>query len=291
MAAFVGLPRVTDMSDPWGIERLDLAAYLDRIGFTGDAGTPDRTLLAALHEAHLRAFTFDNIDVLLEQHPGIDLETVQEKFVGRGRGGYCFEHATLFSAVLERLGFDVRRRLGRVDNGTGITTGRTHMTIEVRFDDGVVLADPGFGMSPLHPVDLVDGAETDTGGWRYRAVRLPEVPAWEVHRFRDGGWELMHTTDALPVHPADVAMGHHFTSTFPTSHFRHGLMVTRFLDGRHVTVTHQTVTIRRPGEPTEHRPLLGGELDGWLDDLGVPLTDDERSRLRAWTQAATRAPS
>ena len=40
----------------------------------------------------MRAFTFDNIDVLLDRHPGVDLAAVQAEFVGRGRGGYCFEH-------------------------------------------------------------------------------------------------------------------------------------------------------------------------------------------------------
>ena len=38
------------------------------------------------------------------------------------------------------------------------------------------------------------------------------------------------------------------------------LMVTKHLDGRHVAVTHETVTVRRPGEPTEHRALRDGEL-------------------------------
>ena len=53
----------------------------------------------------MRTFTFDNIDVLLGTHPGVTLDAVQAKFVTRGRGGYCFEHGTLFAAVLERLGY------------------------------------------------------------------------------------------------------------------------------------------------------------------------------------------
>ena len=32
-------------------------------------------------------------------------------------------------------------------------------------------------------------------------------------------------------------------------------MVTRHLGDRHVTVTHEHVTTRRPGRPTELRPL------------------------------------
>jgi N-hydroxyarylamine O-acetyltransferase len=56
-------------------------------------------------------------------------------------------------------------------------------------------------------------------------------------------------------------------------------MVTRHLDGRHVSVTANAVTVRRPGVPTEHRPLRDGELPERLDELGVPITDDERDRL------------
>lgn len=39
---------------------------------------------------------------------------------------------------------------------------------------------------------------------------------------------------------------------------------------------HETVTVCRPGAPTEHRALRDGELAGWLDELAVRLTADER---------------
>jgi N-acetyltransferase len=78
---------------PWQIDRLDLDAYLARIAVA--PRPPSRAALDELHEAHVRTFTFDDIDVLLDQHPGVDLAAVQARFVGRGRGGYCFEHGTL----------------------------------------------------------------------------------------------------------------------------------------------------------------------------------------------------
>ena len=150
--------------------------------------------------------------------------------------------------------------------------------VEIVLDGQRLLADPGFGMSVLHPIVLEDGVEEEQAGWRYRVRRAPgEEVAWEMHRLRDGGWELMHTSDELPVRPVDVVMGHHYTSTFPASHFRSTLMVTRHLDGRHLTVTADAVTVRRPGEPTEHRPLRDGELVDLLEELAVPLTDDERT--------------
>lgn len=265
---------------PWQIDALDLSAYLARVGV--QAREPSRAGIDELHEAHVRTFTFDNIDVLLGTHPGVSLDAVQAKFVTRGRGGYCFEHATLFAAVLERLGYDVRRLLGRVGPPNG--SPRTHCVVEVSLDGERLLADPGFGTSLMRPIPLQDGAEDDYHGWRHQVRRSdPAVagPGWELHRLRERGWELMHTTDELPVQPVDVLMGHHYTSTYPASHFRHGLMLARHGKDRHTTVTAETVTIRRPGEATEHRDLRDGELEQLLRELEVPLTPDEETRLLA----------
>ena len=269
-------------ADLWQLDRLDLAGYLARIG--QQALPPSRAALDALHEAHVRTFTFDNIDVLLEQHPGVGLDQVQAKFVGRGRGGYCFEHATLFAAALERLGYAVTRRLGRV--GPPETTARTHCVVVVDDPDGTgdrLLADPGFGMSFLRPLALAEGATDDVAGWSYqlRELRTGEVRAWELSRWRDEGWELMHTHDELPVQPPDLVSGNHYTSTYPGSHFRRQLMVTKHVDGTHVSLTHRTLTVRRPGQPTEHREIEVAEVRDRLRELAVPLVEDEEGRLLA----------
>jgi arylamine N-acetyltransferase len=270
--------------DPWQTDRLDLDGYLERLGVAERA--PGREALAELHEAHVRTFTFDNIDVLTGRHPGVSLDAVQRKFVVRGRGGYCFEHATIFAAALERLGYQVRRHLGRVgDPDTGTQQGRTHMVVEVILAGQRLLCDPGFGMSLLRPIQLTDGAEDDyLPGWRYR-LRRTDAGHWALHRRREEGWEVTHTTDELEVKPVDVVIGHHYTSTFPGSHFTTGLILAKHLPGRHVTVTHESLTVRTPGEPTEHRPLRGGEIEEWLTTLGVPLTSNEEALLLAKLRA------
>ncbi|MFI6585462.1 arylamine N-acetyltransferase [Embleya sp. NPDC050493] len=263
-------------TDLWQVDGVDLDGYLARLGLPARA--PARKVLDELHEAHVRTFTFDNIDVFLGQPGGVDLAAVQEKFVGRGRGGYCFEHSTLLAAVLERLGYDVRRRLARVgDPADGSLQGRTHMVVEVVLDGQRLLCDPGFGMSVLRPIPLTHGTQDDHLGWRYRIDHTDD--GWQMRRWRDNGWLMMHTTDELGVLPVDVEMGHHYTSTHPTSHFMRTLMVTRHLPDRHVTVTHAALTIRRADAPTEHRLLRDGELAHWLRVLEVPLTPDEEQRL------------
>ena len=263
--------------DEWQIDTLDLEGYLDRLGVAARAPSP--AALAELHEAHVRTFTFDNIDVLLGQHPGVSLDAVQEKFIGRGRGGYCFEHSTIVAAALQRLGYSVRRHLARVgDPDSGTQQGRTHMVVEVALDGERLLCDPGFGMSLLRPIPLVDRAEDEQRpGWRYRVRRT--AGGWALDRWRERGWEVGHTTDELEVAPADVLIGHHFTSTYPGSHFTTGLVLGRYLPGRHITVTHDSLTVRTPGKPTEHRPLRPGEVEEWLTAFDVALTSDERSRL------------
>jgi len=264
-------------NDDWRVDALDLTGYLARLRLP--VREPGREALAELHEAHVRTFTFDNIDVLLGQHPGVSLDAVQEKFVGRGRGGYCFEHSTIFAAALERLGYSVRRHLARVgDPDSGTQQGRTHMVVEVVLDGQRLLCDPGFGMSLLRPIPLEDGAEDEQEpGWRYRVRRT--AGGWALDRLREQGWEVGHITDELDVTPADVLIGHHFTSTYPGSHFTSSFVVGRYLPGRHVTVTHESLTVRRPGQPTEHRRLREGEVDEWLSTLEVPLRPDERTRL------------
>jgi arylamine N-acetyltransferase len=276
-------------SDPWQTGRLDLHGYLRRLGLA--EREPGREALAELHEAHVRAFTFDNIDVLTGRHPGVSLDAVQQKFVVRGRGGYCFEHATIFAAALERLGYQVRRHLGRVgDPDAGTQQGRTHMVVEVILEGRRLLCDPGFGMSLLRPIQMTDGAEDDyLPGWRYR-LRRTDAGHWALHRRREEGWEVTHTTDELEVKPVDVVIGHHYTSTFPGSHFTTGLILAKHLPGRHVTVTHESLTVRTPGEPTEHRPLREGEIKEWLARLEVPLTSDEEALLLARLRAPAARP-
>ena len=271
-------------SDQWKIDQLDLDGYLARLGV--GAREPGPEALAELHEAHVRTYTFDNIDVLLGRAPGISLDEIQRKFVVRGRGGYCFEHSTIFAAALERLGYHVRRHLGRVgDPDAGTQQGRTHMVVEVVIEAQRMLCDPGFGMSLLRPIPMVDGAEDDyLPGWGYRLHRTG-AGDWALFRRREEGWELAHTTDELEVRPVDVVMGHHYTSTFPGSHFTSGLILTKHLPGRHVTVTHESLTIRTPGEPTKHRKLHEGEIEEWLTTLDVPLTPEEQAQLHSKVRA------
>src|SRR3984885_9922961 len=98
--------------DDWSIAKLDLEAYLGRIGYSGPRDATAATL-NGLYRAHLGQVRFENFDVFLRGGVAVDLESIQEKIVFRRRGGYCYEQAQLFGAVLERLGFTLDRMLAR----------------------------------------------------------------------------------------------------------------------------------------------------------------------------------
>jgi arylamine N-acetyltransferase len=92
---------------------LDLDAYLGRINYTGPR-TPTYDALTGILQAHIASIPFESFDVLLGRPIRLDSEGLQAKIVTARRGGYCFEHASLMYAALERIGFAPVRHASRV---------------------------------------------------------------------------------------------------------------------------------------------------------------------------------
>ena len=156
------------------------------------------------------------------------------------------------------------------------------MVVEVVLDGQRLLVRPRLRDEPAATrSSMVDGAEDDHRGLALPGAPGPTTAAGRCTGCASGGWELAHTTDELPVQPVDVRDRPPLHEHVPGSHFRTGLMLTKHVDGRHVTVTHTRSPSAAPGEPTEHRDLRDGELAEWLRALEVPLTADEESRLLA----------
>ena len=140
-----------------------LDAYFQRIDWSGSRD-PTLETLAGLIAAHTAHIPFENLDVLLGRTVCLDLESLQEKIVGGRRGGYCFEHAALFAAVLEALGFQVARHAARVVLfGPLAEAKRDHMFMTVAVEARHMLSIPASDRS--HPVS---GA---IGGIRHRVKR------------------------------------------------------------------------------------------------------------------------
>lgn len=190
----------------------DLDAYLERLAHR-DSLAADLPTLEALHLAHAGSIPFENLDVLLKRPIRLDLESLEDKLVARRRGGYCFEHNTLFAAVLKRLGFRVTELAARVRRTTHRVLPRTHMCLLVEIEGRPYLADVGFGSELILPVPLRVGAATDHFGRRYRL--LAEPPGYVLQL----GDQDLYAFTLEPQHPVDYEMANHFTATHPGSIF------------------------------------------------------------------------
>lgn len=275
------------MTDEWAesVAKLDLGAYLSRIGFSG-TGAPTRETLDALHRAHLAAIPFENLDVILGRGVAVDLESVQAKLVAGRRGGYCFEHGQLFGAALERLGFSVERLLARVSR-PGPVLPRTHLTLRVRTPDrlGVWLADVGFGSSPAGPLSLRrlrSGGPQVVDGWTYEVVPEDHDGTFALRELQGEEWVTLYRFDDQAVYPADVVMANHYTSTHPDSWFTHTPVVVRRSPEAVTSLLGRTLTVTRPGHLKERRVLDDEEWASALRDLyGLSFPPEDMAALVA----------
>jgi N-hydroxyarylamine O-acetyltransferase len=275
-----------ERDEEWDVDHLDLAAYLRRIGWEG--GTePTLETLVGLHRAHLAAIPFENVDALIGRGVAVDLDSVQAKLVRRRRGGYCYEHGTLFAAALERLGYPVERTLARIGGHRPRPLPRTHMTLRVTVGDRVWLADTGFGSGLLEPLSFDVPGPREQGGWTFELVRTGSAgptgtDAWELRELVEGEWAVHYGLDRVRQHPADVVLSNHFTSTYARSPFVSRLIVARKeADALH-RLTDRTYAVTRPGKPAEERTVDDTELADLLTGLfRVPLDPDELAQVTA----------
>jgi N-hydroxyarylamine O-acetyltransferase len=233
---------------------LDVGAYRERIGIAGPVA-PSLAGLTAVHEAHVGAVAFENLDILLGRTISLDLGALEAKLVAGRRGGYCFEQNTLFAAELEALGFRVTRLAARVRSGAASVRPRTHMLLVVDLPEGPYLADVGFGGDgPVHPLPLVAGPESWIEDAGYRLHREGEV--WVLEGTAGGAWGDLYAFTLEPQYPVDFEMANHFTSTYPRSPFVRSLTVQRSWPGRRYLL-HDRELVRREGGRSETLTIAG----------------------------------
>ncbi len=202
---------------------LDVPAYLQRIGYSGERGA-DAGVLDALHLAHATRIPFENLDVLFGRPISLELDDLQDKLVQRRRGGYCFEQNKLFAAALREFGFPVTALAARVRARQSIVLPRTHMCLLVRASGRDWIADVGFGgEGPLQPVPM-SGEPVRQFLWTYRVME--ESPGIRVLQIqRDQGWVDLYAFSLEPQEDVDFEMANYYVSTHPKSRFVRTLTV------------------------------------------------------------------
>lgn len=164
---------------------MKLQAYLDRIGFDGEARA-DIATLREVHHRHLLAITYENLSVQLGDPVGLDPRATYEKIVDGGRGGWCYEMNGLLGWALGEIGFDLMRMsAGVLRSVRGDWVLGNHLALAVTMDDGPWLADVGFGDGLREPVPLRPGP-IEQHGFHYRLERL-EDGHWRLHNHEHGG--------------------------------------------------------------------------------------------------------
>ncbi|MGP9018135.1 arylamine N-acetyltransferase family protein [Streptomyces sp. BR1] len=263
----------------WNGEEIDLDAYFARTGYEGGTA-PTLSTLRALHRAHTVGIPFENLDVALGRPVPLDVKSIQRKLVEQSRGGYCYEHNTLFAAVVERLGFEVVARGARNRTRGAVLPPVTHALLVVTVDGEQWLCDTGFGsQGPLEPVPLRDGAVVEQGGWTF-GITAEDDGIHVLSSLRPEGWVGLYAFAPQRLYPADFAVMNHYSSSHPASKFVGQVVAQRRApDVRRALVRDELTTTRTDGS-VEQVTVPAGELGRVLTDVfGIVLTDDEVVRL------------
>jgi N-hydroxyarylamine O-acetyltransferase len=211
-----------------------LDRYLARIGYRGERA-PTLAVLRELHRLHPFAIPFEDLDPFMGRRVALDIDSIAAKLVDRRRGGYCFEHNTLFLYALTQFGFHVTPLAARVLFGRApdAVTPRTHMLLRVEIDGVAWIADVGFGGITLcAPLAL---ASRDVQPTPHEAARIDDAPDGTYTVFARIGdeWKPVYRFDTVRAEPVDYEVSNWYTSTSPDALFTNHLLVCRPLpDGR-----------------------------------------------------------
>ena len=254
---------------------INLDAYLERVGYRGPR-TATLDTLEAIHALHPAAIPFENLNPLLGWPVALDVESLEEKMVKGGRGGWCFEHNTLFRQALEALGFSVASLAARVlwNAPPGSPLGaRSHMLLRVDLDGLPYIADVGFGGNVLTgPLRLEPHIAQPTPHESHRL--LPLENGYVLEASLEGGWMPFYRFTLEPQFPADYEVSNWYLCHHPSSFFRQILLAARATPGARYALRDNALAIHRK-DGTEKRTLAdAAALRSCLElDFGLRLPE------------------
>jgi N-hydroxyarylamine O-acetyltransferase len=254
---------------------LDLDAYFGRVGYDGPA-TPILATLTRLHALHAAAIPFENLSPFLGEPVRLDIASLQDKLIARGRGGWCFEQNLLFAHALGRIGFEVTHLAARVrwNVPANVTTARSHCLLRVPVEGRDYIADVGFGGQTLTaPLRLEPGIEQATPHEPYRIVASGGGYALES-RF-GGEWQALYTFEMHEQQLADYEVSNWYLCNHPQSIFVTGLVAARAGASERHALRNTRYSIHQPDGRTERRILSSaGEIREALEGpFAITLPD------------------
>lgn len=222
--------------------------YLSRIGYTGST-EPTLDTLRELHQAHLLAVPFENLDIHLGREVVLDEARLVDKIVGDRRGGFCYELNGAFAALLRALGF----RVSLLSAGVAAPDGKIgppfdHMLLRVDLAQPW-LADVGFGDNFVQPIRLTDDPQPDGD----RSFQVLNDGQHCILRRIDGigDWATQYRFSLTPHELADFAGMCQYHQSSPDSHFTRNRVCSRLTPTGRISLTDTRLIVTENGERHE----------------------------------------
>lgn len=232
---------------------MQISDYLKRINYQGPL-EPTLQTLQGLHEAHMLAVPFENLDIHMGREIRLDEGSLWRKIVEQGRGGFCYELNGLFAWLLRALGFQVEMLSAGVAHPSGgFGPEFDHLTLRVRLAEDW-LADVGFGDSFRRPLRMQPSYAQEQEWGSYRLVCEQEY--WILQTW-DAAWKPAYRFTLQPHVLTDFAEMCHYQQTSPESHFTQGRICSIATRSGRITLSDQRLITTIDGERKEQ--ILGSQ--------------------------------
>jgi N-hydroxyarylamine O-acetyltransferase len=261
---------------------IDLEAYLERIGYAGPLA-PELGVLQKLQLRHLSAIPFESLDPLLGRPVAIDPESLEQKLIQGGRGGYCFEQNGLFFHVLSAIGFRVTPLAARVRwmvPADAPQSPLSHMMLMVTLAQGEFICDVGFGgQSPTAPIGLQTEIEHETPHGEYR-LRVHGA-GYELDMRLPDSWATMYRFSRDAQSARDYEVFNWYTATHPSSRFVNNLVAAIVVGDARLSMLNDEVTLQQSSGHRERKILAGASEahDVLTREFGIRIGQSEIERV------------
>lgn len=189
--------------------------------------SPTFACLRSIIEGHLSTFPFTSIPVLLSEELPLELPAIIERLVGKGRGGYCFEHNKLLYSALERIGWKVTPLLARIILGRENIPPKTHRITILELDGESYLVDVGNSyFSPPMPVKL-DGTEVTSKSGKTFRISRDASDTYALELVLTDEIFTIYTFRFQPCFEADFELSHFYSHKHPKATFVNNLVLSK----------------------------------------------------------------
>ena len=238
-------------------------AYLQDLDLA--TSKPGLEQLLELQSRHIAKYSFNNLAVILGKEIPLDTESVFQKIVQEGKGGYCFEHNKLVYEVLDHLGYNVALKMARVVYNQDVDAPRTHRISVLELDGDQYVVDVGFGhYCPKYPVKMEEGLAQDQGDATYRIAKN-SMGDYCMQVIKDGDFFTLYTFDMNTYTDMDCLVGHFYSHKHPKAAFVNNLVICLKKTDEVLSLRNNEFHVLKNGETQITSVTSADELLGYIN--------------------------